>query len=168
MMGEETMETMEKRINLLFVDDEEQFLQSITKRLELRGFNVIAVNRGDKAVEAARGQPVDIALVDLKMPGMDGELTLQALKAEHEWIEVVILTGHGSINSAVECTRIGAFSYLEKPCEWERLISTLADAYKKKVMNKHRIDEARMDELLRTSLGSSPLGILRRLRELDR
>jgi DNA-binding NtrC family response regulator len=162
------METTEKKINLLFVDDEEQFLESTAKRLELRGFHVIAVNRGDKAIEAARGQPVDIALLDLKMPGMDGEQTLQVLKAEHEWMEVVILTGHGSIVSAVECTRIGAFSYLEKPCEWERLISTLADAYKKKVMNKHKIDEARMDEMLRASVGSSPLGILRRLRELDR
>ena len=107
-----------KKINLLIVDDEEQFLKSMTKRLEVRDFNVIAVDRGEKAIEAARKHPIDIALVDLKMPGMNGEQTLEALKKQHPWMEVVILTGHGSIDSAVECTKIGAYSYLQKPCEW--------------------------------------------------
>ncbi|MEA3436267.1 MAG: response regulator, partial [Thermodesulfobacteriota bacterium] len=85
---------MEKeKINLLIVDDEEQFLESISKSLELRDFNVIAVNRGEKAIEAAKNNPIDIALVDLKMPGISGEETLKLLKQEHKWMEVVILTG---------------------------------------------------------------------------
>ena len=66
----------------------------------MREFNVVAVNRGEKALEEARKNPIDIALVDLKMPGIDGEETLKALKKEHKWMEVVILTGHGSIESA--------------------------------------------------------------------
>jgi len=152
---------------LLIVDDEEQFLKSMTKWLEVRDFNVIPVDRGEKAVEAAKTQPIDIALVDLKMPGMDGEQTLAALKKEHPWMEVVILTGHGSIDSAVECTKIGAWSYLQKPCEWERLLSVLAEAYKKKVMNKLNIKEERMNELLQMSSYSSPRAILERSRELD-
>jgi len=93
------------KINLLIVDDEEQFLRSISKSLSVRDFNVVAVNRGEKAIEAARKTPIDIALVDLKMPGIDGEETLKQLKAEHRWMEVIILTGHGTIDSAVECTK---------------------------------------------------------------
>ena len=156
-----------KKINLLIVDDEEQFLKSMTKRLEVRDFHVIAVDRGEKAIEIARSQPVDVALVDLRMPGINGEQTLEALKKEHPWMEVVILTGHGSIDSAVECTKIGAYSYLQKPCELDRLLLVLAEAYKKKVMNKMGIKEKRMNELLGMTTYSSPLSILRRIRELD-
>ena len=128
---------------------------------------MLAVDRGEKAIEAARKHPIDIALVDLKMPGMNGEQTLEALKKEHQWMEVVILTGHGSIDSAVECTRIGAYSYLQKPCEFDRLLSVLAEAYKKKVMNKMNIEEKKMNELLEMSTCSSPLSILSKIRELD-
>ena len=106
-----------KPINLLIIDDEEEFLRSMSKRLALRGFNVIAVDRGAKAVEIARAQPIDIALVDLRMPGISGEETLKILKQEHPWMELVVLTGHGSIDSAVECAKTGAHSYLQKPCE---------------------------------------------------
>jgi len=156
-----------EKINLLIVDDEEQFLKSTAKRLEVRNFNVIAVDRGEKAIEAAAEHPIDVALVDLKMPGMNGEKTLEALKAQHPWMEVVILTGHASIDSAVECTRSGAHAYLQKPCEWDRLLAVLAEAYKKKVMNKLNIQEQRMNELLEMSAYSSPRAILERIRELD-
>ena len=157
------------KINLLIVDDENRFLVPMAKRLETRGFEVVTVDRGEKALEAARKTPIDIALVDLKMPGMGGEETLAALKKEHEWMEVVILTGHGSIDSAVKCTRDGACSYLQKPCDFEELISVLAEAYKKRMMNKMKLQKERMDEILGAALsGGSPLRILRRLKELDR
>jgi DNA-binding NtrC family response regulator len=160
---------MEKeKINILIVDDEERFLESIKKRLEVRDFNVIAVNRGEKAIEAARTHPIDVALVDLKMPGMNGEETLALLKDEHKGMEVVILTGHGSTESAVECTKRGAYFYLQKPCELERLLAVLIDAYKKRVMNKLKIKQERMDTLLSMADSSSPLSILRRIKELDK
>ena len=160
---------MEKeKINLLIVDDEEQFLESISKSLELRDFNVIAVNRGEKAIEAAKNNPIDIALVDLKMPGMSGEETLKLLKQEHKWMEVVILTGHGAVDSAVECTKSGAYSYLQKPCELNQLLEALQDAYKKKVMNRKQIEEKKMNELLSISISNRPREILRKLRELDK
>jgi DNA-binding NtrC family response regulator len=155
------------KINLLIVDDEEQFLNSITRSLEMRDFKVIAVNRGDKALEAARQNEVDIALVDLKMPGMDGKETLEALKKEHPWMEIIILTGHGTIDSASACTRSGAYSFLQKPCEFDRLMQTLVDAYKQKVMNRHKIDEAKMAHMFKLSTGYSPREILRYLREID-
>ena len=159
---------MEKeKINLLIVDDEEQFLESISKSLELRDFNVIAVNRGEKAIEAAKNNTIDIALVDLKMPGISGEETLKLLKQEHKWMEVVILTGHGAVDSAVECTKSGAYSYLQKPCELNSLLFALQNAYKKKVMNRKKIEEKKMNELLSISISNRPREILRKLRELD-
>ena len=156
------------KIHLLIVDDDEPFLESMRKRLELRGFAVTCANRGDKAIEAARQHPVDIALVDLKMPGISGEETLEALKREHEWTEVVILTGHGSVDSVVECTRSGAHSYLQKPCELEHVLEALRDAYKKRIMNKMRIQEARMNALLQKASGDSALAVLRRLKEIEK
>lgn len=156
------------KINLLIVDDEEQFLSSISKSLEVRDFNVIAVNRGEKAIEAARSTPIDVALVDLKMPGIDGEETLKKLKAEHRWMEVIILTGHGTVDSAVECTKSGAYSYMQKPCELDHLLEALKSAYKKRVMNKKKIEEKKMDELLKISISGSARDILRRLKEIDK
>jgi DNA-binding NtrC family response regulator len=158
----------DSKINLLIVDDEEQFLESITKSLQVRDFNVIAVNRGEKAIEAARKNPIDVALVDLKMPGINGEETLKALKAEHKWMEVVILTGHGTIDSAVECTKGGAYSYLQKPCSLDELMESLINAYKNKVMNKKNIEDKKMTELMKISLSNSPREILRRLKEIDK
>ena len=105
MNSKESIAMDKDKINLLIVDDEEQFLSSISRSLALRDFNVIAVNRGDLALESARKNPIDIALVDLKMPGMDGRATLEALKREHPWMEIVILTGHGTIESAAACHR---------------------------------------------------------------
>lgn len=156
------------KINLLIVDDEVQFLKSISKSLKVRDFNVIAVDRGEKAIEAARKNPIDVALVDLKMPGIDGEETLKVLKAEHKWMEIVILTGHGTIDSAVECTKGGAFAYLQKPCSLEELLDSLKTAYKKKVMNRKKIEEKKMDELLKIAYSGSTREILRRLREIDK
>ncbi len=157
-----------EKINLLLVDDEEDFLRSTKKRLEVRNFNVITVNNGTDAIAAARKTPIDVALVDLKMPGISGEETLSALKKEHELLEVIILTGHGSIDSAIETTKMGAYLYLQKPCDLERLLEVLVDAYKKKVMNKMKIKENKMNELMNMATTSSPLSILERIKELDK
>ena len=156
-----------KKIHLLFVDDEIQFLESMKKRLETRDFSVVAVDRGEKAIEEARKTPFDVALVDLQMPGINGEETLKALKKEHKWMEIVILTGHGSVDSAVECTQSGAYSYLQKPCNFEQLLEVLKNAYKQKVMNRNQIEEKRMNEMLKISQSTSTRDILRRLQEID-
>lgn len=156
-----------KKINLLIVDDEKRFLESMKRRLELRGFNVIAVDRGEKAIEAAREHDIDMAIVDLKMPGMDGEAVLEALKREHQRIEVVILTGHGSMGSASACAMKGACSYLQKPCELDHILEVLARAYRKQCMNRMKIGKERMDEILGPLTGHSPLEVIRRLKELE-
>jgi DNA-binding NtrC family response regulator len=99
---------------------------------------------------------------------MDGQQTLEALKKEHPWMEIVILTGHGTIDSAAACTRSGARSYLQKPCELDQLLEVLAEAYKLKVMNQQRIEKQKMDEMLEILQNPSPREILARLREIER
>ena len=157
----------ERKIKILIIDDEVKFLDSIAQRLELRDFEVTKATNGQEAVEAARQGVFDLALLDLKMPGMDGQQVLKILKEEHKYLEVIILTGHGSVNSAVECTKLGAFGYLPKPYEFESLIETLKDAYQARLQKKFDKDLERMEKLTKLATGSSPLGILRAMRDLD-
>ena len=158
---------MPDTIRLLIVDDEIKFLESIAKRLELRGLEVTTATSGREAVQIAGTQKFDLALLDLKMPGMDGKQVLEILKREHKFLEVVILTGHGSVDSAVECTKLGAFSYLPKPYELDDLIEVLRQAYEARLKKKFQSDVARMEKLADLAAGSSALGILRAMRELD-
>lgn len=158
----------ENRIRLLIVDDEERFLGTLSKRLALRDFDVAAVSSGDEAVDLARKREFDLALVDLKMPGMPGEEVLRILKEEHPLMEVVILTGHGSVESAVECIKEGSYQYLQKPCETSELLEVLKEAYGKRVKRRLEVDDERLEELARMTTGESPLAILRRLKRLDR
>lgn len=158
---------MSGKIKLLIVDDEVQFLNSITRRLEMRGFDVTKAVNGEEALEAARDRQFDLAILDLRMPGMDGQQLLENLKREDQFIEVIILTGHGSVDSAVECTKLGAFSYLPKPYELEDLIEHLKQAYEAKMEKKFARDQDRLEKIRQIALGNSPLGILRSLRELD-
>lgn len=154
------------KINLLLVDDEEALLDSIQRRLQVRHFNVIAVNRGDKALEAARKHPIDIALLDLKMPGMSGKDVLLSLKREFPWLEIVILTGHGAFDPD-ECAYEKACSFLMKPCELETLLDVLVEAYKKTVMNRHHIGRKQIDDALEAARSESARDILKTLMGLD-
>ena len=158
---------MENKIKLLIVDDEVQFLDSIAERLELRDFDVSKASRGAEALEIARKQKFDLALLDLKMPGMDGRELLEILKGEHKYLEVIMLTGHGSLESAVECTKLGAFGYLPKPYELEELLLVLKDAYEARLKKKFEQDQTRFQKIADLAVGSSPLAILRALREMD-
>ena len=158
---------MENKIKLLIVDDEVQFLNSIAERLGLRGFDVTKASRGAEALEIARKQKFDLALLDLKMPGMDGTELLETLKKEHKYLEVIMLTGHGSMESAVECTKLGAFGYLPKPYELENLLQVLKDAFEERLKKKFEQDQDRYDKIAELATGSGPLAILRALRKLD-
>lgn len=104
----------EKKIQLLIVDDEVNFLNSISRRLELRKFKVTTASDGKHAIKAAKNKKFDLALLDLRMPGMEGTEVLKILKKKHLFLEILILTGHGSTESTVECMRLGAFNYLKK------------------------------------------------------
>ena len=133
----------------------------------MRGLDVAKASNGRDALEVAQTQKSDVALLDLKMPGLDGRQVLEALKQEHKCLEVIILTGHGSMDSAVECSKLGAFAYLPKPYELEKLLEVLRRAYEARLKKKCGSDQERMEKLARLATGGSALSILRARRELD-
>lgn len=157
----------ETGIKLLIVDDEVEFLETLGERLEMRDFQVWTVTNGADALELCDTELFDLALIDLKMPGMDGKELLTRIKAAHRFLEVVILTGHGSLGSAVECAKLGAFSYLPKPYRIEDLLKVLQDAYTERLKKKFAADAARTEELLKIAQMESPRAILRRMKKLD-
>ena len=156
-----------KQIKLLIVDDDEKFLKTISERLGLKDFNVVAAIDGNQAIKSAKKGQFDVAILDLKMPGMDGMEILKILKKKHKFLEVIILTGYASIDSAVECTKLGAFGYLEKPYSFDKLLEMLQKAYETRLRKKFEHDKKRMEEIELLSMGSSPIGILRSLIRMD-
>ena len=161
------MNNEEKRIKLLIVDDDEKFLKTIAERLGLKDFDVTTASEGNQALQSAKKGKFDVAILDLKMPGMDGMEVLQSLKKKHKFLEVIMLTGFASIDSAVEATKLGAFGYLEKPYNFEKLLEVLKKAYETRLRKKFEHDKKRMDEIEFLAMGSSPMGILRSLMRID-
>jgi DNA-binding NtrC family response regulator len=163
---EEAMSSQNK-IKLLVVDDEIDFLQPIAERLTLIDFDVIAASTGKEAITAAENDLFDVAVVDFQMPGMDGTQVLKALKERHKYLEIIMLTGHATIDSAVECTKLGAFKYLEKPYDFEKLVEVIKEAYEARLNKKFEHNKKHMEEIQKLSFRESPLGLLRALAHLD-
>jgi DNA-binding NtrC family response regulator len=157
----------QNKIKLLLVDDEMNFLQVIAERLALKGFDVIVATNGREAVASAEKDLFDVAVVDFQMSGMDGTQILKALKERHKYLEIIMLTGHATIDSAVECTKFGAFKYLEKPYDFEKLVEVIKDAYEARLKKKFEHDKKRMEGINKLALRESPLGLLRALAHLD-
>jgi len=158
---------MPQKIKLLIVDDEVQFLNALARRLEIRGFWVTKATNGEEAIQAASSEKFDLALLDLKMPGMDGTEVLRLLKKDHKHLEVIILTGHGSSDSAVKCTQLGAYGYVPKPYELEELIKILKDAYEKRIKKKFQMNGEKMAEIMKIGADDSALSIMHKLKEVD-
>jgi DNA-binding NtrC family response regulator len=154
-------------IKILLVDDEVKFLKAISDRLSLKGFTVTTAANGDDAILAAKKGGFDVAVVDLQMPGTDGAQVLKILKQNHRFIEIIMLTGHATVDSAVACTRLGAFKYLEKPYDFDKLVSALMEAYQARMKKKFESNQKRMDAIQKLSMHQSPLGLLKALARLD-
>ncbi len=156
-----------EQIHLLMVDDEEKFLKAITDRLKLKFFNITSATNGADAIKMAEKGRFDVAVIDLQMPEIDGVQVLEILKKNHKFLEIIILSGHATIETAVQCTRMGAFKVLEKPCEFEKLVETIKEAYELRLKKKFEDDESRIKKIQSLALGQSPLGILRELSKMD-
>ncbi len=116
---------------ILLVDDEIPFVETLTKRLSKRGIDILSAFSGQDALQLlAAGNDVDIVILDVKMPGMGGLETLAEIKRQYPAIEVILLTGHSTVDTAVKGMRLGAFDYLTKPCELEALMEKIEDAAK--------------------------------------
>ncbi len=154
-------------MKLLFIDDEQTFLKYLAKRMVLEGFEVTTTFSGEEGVAAAAKEPFDVAVVDLQMPGIDGVQLLETLKQSHRFLEVIILSGHATIDTAVACTKLGAFKVLEKPCGFDKLVETIKEAYESRLKKKFENDVQRMKKIQSLAFGQSPLGILRELHKMD-
>ena len=160
------MET-DNTIKILLVDDEVKFLKAVSERLSIKGFDVTTATNGDAAIDAANKGGFDVAVVDLQMPGTDGAQVLRILKQSHQFIEIIMLTGHATVDSAVECTKLGAFKYLEKPYDFEKLVEALKEAYQARLQKKFDSNLKRMEAIHKLSMHQSPLGLLREMAKLD-
>jgi len=141
---------------LLLVDDEDQFRTSLTQRLEMRGYKTVALSDGREAVKVVRADPeVDVAILDRKMPNISGEEVLKEIKTYRPEIQVIFLTGHGSMTSAMQVGRLDAYTYLEKPCDFDRLVEVIesARADKALVMQKHEIPNVEKGSLWKWLVG---------------
>ena len=157
----------DKKINLLMVDDEVKFIKVMTDRLKLKYFEITSATNGADAINYANNAQFDVAIIDLRMPGMDGIEVLKTLKSNHKFLEVIILSGHATIGAAVECTKLGAYKILEKPCELDTLVTTIKEAYESRLKKKFKHDQQRIKAIEALALGQSPLGILRELSKMD-
>jgi DNA-binding NtrC family response regulator len=120
-----------EQISVLIVDDEVEFLETLVKRLRKRNLTVNGVTSGEAALEQLKTSPVDVVVLDVKMRGMNGLDTLREIKKGHNLVEVIMLTGHASLEAALEGMAVGAFDYLMKPTQIDELVYKIQDAHKK-------------------------------------
>ncbi|HDZ90267.1 MAG: response regulator [Deltaproteobacteria bacterium] len=141
-------------MRVLLIDDEETLVEYLSKRLLREGFMVKATFSGEEAVEVAAGEAFDVAVVDLKMPGIDGVETQEKLKKIQPFLQSIVLTGHGAVDTALESGRQDAFKYLLKPIEYDNLVDTIKAAYKKKVELQQAKFQQEVDEIYRAGMGA--------------
>ena len=124
---------------VLLVDDEVDFVQTVAKRLKRNKLSVQAAHSGDDALRHLAGNPTDVVVLDVKMPGMDGIEVLRRIKARQPLVEVIMLTGHASVDAAIDGMESGAFDYLMKPVEFDELLYKIQDAHRKKSLQEAKI-----------------------------
>ena len=134
---------------IMIVDDEESFVETLTKRLSKRDIKTLKAFSGEEALQTMEtNQHLDVVVLDVKMPGMDGIETLRALKETYPLVEVIMLTGHGTIESAIQGMKRGAFDYLMKPCDIDELVGKINEAVRKKREQEEKIRNAKSKEML--------------------
>lgn len=135
-------------ISVLLVDDEEAFVQTLAKRLTLRRFNVYTASRAERVFATLDENLIDVVVLDVKMPDLDGIEATQTIKTSHPLIEIILLTGHASLEASLEGMKRGAFDYLLKPVNIDELVYKIEDAHHKKELQEEKIKrlEDRTDE----------------------
>ena len=142
---------------LLLVDDENQFRESLAKRLKLRGFEVVDLDNGEDALKLIRSDnDIDVVILDRKMPKMSGEQALREMRSFRPELEVIMLTGHGTMESAMETGKMEVYAYLEKPCDFDQLVKTIEAAREDKIysMARHEIIPIEKDSFWKWLKGS--------------
>ncbi len=134
--------------NVLLVDDEVGFIETFGERLELRNFEISKAFSGEEALQVlAENETIEVVILDVKMPGMDGIETLAEIKRKKPLVEVMMLSGHADVGSAIEGMKHGAFDYLMKPVDMDQIITKVNEAAMKKRQHEEKIIQARIKEI---------------------
>lgn len=140
----------ELHANVLLVDDEEKFLQVFSQRLEARGMKVDTAANGEDAIGRVRSEDFDAIVLDLSMPGMGGLEALKEMKHENPDLQIIILTGHGTLQAGVDAMKSGALDFLEKPVDLNKLLAKIGEAHEKKVLILEKRHQEQVEEILRS------------------
>lgn len=133
---------------ILLVDDEVPFVETMTKRLSRRQIEVLQAFSGQECLDKLKEKTnIEVVILDVKMPGMDGMETLKLIRAQFPLVEVIMLTGHATVESGIEGMKQGAFDYLMKPCDLDVLVSKVTEAAAKKRAHEEKIMQARIKEI---------------------
>ena len=136
------------RADVLLVDDEAPFVAALTKRLSKRDLDIQPAYDGTEALEKLeQNRNLEVVILDVKMPGIDGIETLRRIKSAHPMIEVIMLTGHATVESAIEGMKLGAFDYLMKPCDIDELVAKVEQAATRRQAQEEKIIQARIKEI---------------------
>jgi DNA-binding NtrC family response regulator len=144
------------KMKMMLVDDEERFLDTTKKLLSRKGYDVLTATSGSEAIDKLITENVHVVILDVKMPGMDGVATLKAIKSRFPLTEVIMLTGHATVESAVDGLKSGATDYLMKPADIDELVRKAEEAYEKRQRIEEKIRVAQV-----RSVRKSPREILR-------
>ena len=143
---------MEKKLHakVLLVDDEEDFIETLSQRLEMRGLNVSAATRGEDAVSLAEKQSFDAIVVDLAMPGMDGLETLKLIKENNPDAEIIMLSGQGTVKASTQAMKLGAEDFLEKPVDIKELLEKIDELKNKRILVLQNQSIEEIEQILKT------------------
>lgn len=144
------------KTRVLIVDDEEKFSQPLSERLSLRDYDVTTSQSGEDAVNQIKKFNYDVVILDVIMPGMGGIDTLREIKKIKPLTEIIMLTGHATVETAIEGMKLGATDFLMKPCETEDLVSKIQKAHDRKAEQEERIREAKAKDII-----ASPRSVLK-------
>lgn len=134
--------------NVLLVDDEHPFVETMSKRLTKRDLEITTAFSGKEGLNKLDAQPnIEVVILDVKMPEMDGIETLKRIKSQYPLVEVIMLTGHATVETGIEGMKLGAYDYLMKPCDIDVLLEKVGEAAAKKRGHEEKIIEARMKEI---------------------
>lgn len=139
-----------EKMKLMLVDDEERFLSTTSKLIKKIGYDVETASSGSEALEKLRAKNIHVLILDVKMPGLDGIATLKEIKHRYPLVEVIMLTGHGTVESAVEGLKSGATDYLTKPIDVHELVEKAEDAFKKRQKHEEKIRVAQARASMKT------------------
>ena len=135
-------------VKILLVDDEKPFVETLMKRLKKRDVEIVAAYNGQEGLDRlSEDDSIEVVILDIKMPVMDGMTALKEIKTKHPLVEVIMLTGHATVETGIDGMKEGAFDYLMKPCDMEQLIAKVQEAAERKRRHEEKIMEARVQAI---------------------